>query len=233
MYLGMETEIPPGSYIVITITDTGAGMDQNTQSQIFEPFFTTKEKGHGTGLGLSTAYGIVKQSGGEITVYSEPGQGTCFKIYLPRVDKPLPTADSGPAPASAECGDETILVVEDENGVRGLIVEALRRCGYNVLEAPDGPTALARYAQNNRMIDLVLTDVMMPKMNGREFANKFLVGQPQAKILFMSGYTDDFIMERGVLTPGTLFIHKPFTQGELTRMISKILTEPHSQKKNS
>jgi len=233
MYLGMETEIPPGSYIVITITDTGAGMDQNTQSQIFEPFFTTKEKGHGTGLGLSTAYGIVKQSGGEITVYSEPGQGTCFKIYLPRVDKPLPTADGGPAPASAECGDETILVVEDENGVRGLIVEALRRCGYHVLEAPDGPTALARYAQNNRMIDLVLTDVMMPKMNGREFANKFLVGQPQAKILFMSGYTDDFIMERGVLTPGTLFIHKPFTQGELTRMISKILTEPHSQKKNS
>ncbi len=233
MYLGMEAEIPPGSYIVITIIDTGVGMDQNTQSQIFEPFFTTKEKGQGTGLGLSTAYGIVKQSGGEIMVYSEPGQGSCFKIYLPRVDKPLPTADNSAAPAAVECGHETILVVEDEKGVRGLIVEALRRCGYNVLDAPDGPTALARYTQNSRMIDLVLTDVMMPKMNGREFADKFLVAQPQAKILYMSGYTDDFIMERGVLTPGTLFIHKPFTQSELTRMISKILAEQHSQKKYS
>jgi two-component system cell cycle sensor histidine kinase/response regulator CckA len=231
MVLGLETDIPMGSYIVITITDTGIGMDQSTQARIFEPFFTTKGKGHGTGLGLSTAFGIVKQSGGEMSVYSEPGQGACFKIYLPRVDSPLPATEMSVAREPTECDQATILVVEDENGVRKMIVESLRLCGYTVMEAKDGPTALAQYAQSNPMIDLVLTDVVMPEMNGREFAQKFIVTQPQAKILYMSGYTDDFILDRGVLSPGTLFIHKPFTQSELVRMISKILAKPHSPKK--
>ena len=207
------------------MTDTGIGMDQDTQSQIFEPFFTTKEKGHGTGLGLSTAYGIVKQSGGEITVYSEPGRGACFKIYLPRLDGEgkVHIADAPPTPI--ECGHETILVVEDEDRLREMIVEVLSRCGYTVLEAPDGPTALERYADKAPIVDLVMTDVMMPKMNGRQFAREFSKHQPHARILYMSGYTDDIILDHGVLAPGTLFIHKPFSRKELVDMLQNILTE--------
>ena len=225
MYIKMETEIPVGAYVVITVTDTGIGMDQNTQSQIFEPFFTTKEKGHGTGLGLSTAYGIVKQSGGEITVYSEPGRGACFKIYLPRLDGEVHVHAADAPPTPIECGHETILVVEDENRLREMIVEVLSRCGYTVLEAPDGPTALERYADSDPMVDLVVTDVMMPKMNGREFAREFSKHQPHARILYMSGYTDDIILDHGVLAPGTLFIHKPFSRKELVDMLQNILTE--------
>ena len=232
MYIKMEAEIPPGAYVVITVTDTGIGMDQNTQLQIFEPFFTTKEKGHGTGLGLSTAFGIVKQSGGELTVYSEPGRGACFKIYLPRVDGQERAPSTDTQAMTVECGHETILVVEDEDRLREMIVEALRRCGYTVLEAPDGPAALERYAHGDPVVDLVVTDVMMPKMNGREFAKQFLTQQPHAKILYMSGYTDDIILDDGVLAPGTLFIHKPFTQKELTGMILKILADRDDSGKN-
>jgi two-component system, cell cycle sensor histidine kinase and response regulator CckA len=225
MYSRMESDIPAGSYVVLTVTDTGIGMDQNTLSQIFEPFFTTKPKGHGTGLGLSTAYGIIKQSGGEITAYSDPGRGTCFKIHLPRIDSALgvqPSGETGPPPA---CGHETILIVEDEDHVREMIVEALSRCGYRMLSAPDGPTALARYAHGAMQVDLVVTDVMMPKMNGKEFARQFILEQPQAKILYMSGYTDDVILEHGELKPDTQFIHKPFTQGDLIRKILEIMGE--------
>jgi two-component system cell cycle sensor histidine kinase/response regulator CckA len=228
-YLGTEAEIPPGAYVVLTVTDTGIGMDPHVQSRIFEPFFTTKEKGHGTGLGLSTAYGIIKQSGGEIMVYSEPGQGTSFKIYLPLVHAEQEADQAAAAPVPAECGHETILVVEDEERLREMIVTALSQCGYNVLEASDGPSALDRYARDPRVIDLVLTDVMMPKMNGKAFADQFLNHRPQTRILYMSGYAGDIILQQGALKPHTLFIHKPFTQKELIRTILKILAAPPVQ----
>ena len=225
-YLGAEAEIPPGAYVLLTVTDTGIGMDPHVQSKIFEPFFTTKEKGQGTGLGLSTAYGIIKQSGGEIMVYSEPGHGTCFKIYLPLVQAGQETVQAEPIPAAGERGHETILVVEDEDRLREMIVTALTQSGYTVLEASDGPSALDRYAHNPRAIDLVLTDVMMPKMNGKAFADRFLRHRPQTRVLYMSGYADDIILKHGALKPDTLFIHKPFTQKELIGMIHKILAGP-------
>jgi len=226
-HLGMEAEIPPGNYVVLTVSDTGVGMDRKTQAQIFEPFFTTKEKGHGTGLGLSTVYGIVKQSGGEISVYSEPGRGTSFRIYLPQIDAPGDESVPDTSTAPAACGSETILVVEDEDSVRNLIIEALSHCGHNVLQAPDGPTALAQFGDGAIQVDLVLTDVVMPKMDGKEFSERFRKGHPQAKILYMSGYTDDAILEHGVLSPDTPFIHKPFSPGALTRKIQEVLVQPH------
>ena len=225
-YLGTEAEISPGAYVVLAVTDTGIGMDPHVQSKIFEPFFTTKEKGQGTGLGLSTAYGIIKQSGGEIMVYSEQGHGTSFKIYLPLVHAGQDATQAEAVSAAAECGHETILVVEDEDRLREMIVTALSQCGYTVLEASDGPGALARFAQDPRVIDLVLTDVMMPKMNGKAFADQFLKHRPQTRVLFMSGYADDIILKHGTLQPDTLFIHKPFTQKELIGVILKILAGP-------
>ena len=226
MYLGTEAEIPPGAYVLMTVTDTGIGMDPHVQSKIFEPFFTTKEKGQGTGLGLSTAYGIIKQSGGEIIVYSEPGHGTSFKIYLPLAHAGQEAALAEPVTVASERGHETILVVEDEDRLREMIVTALRQSGYTVLEASDGPSALDRYAHAPHAIDLVLTDVMMPKMNGKAFADQFLRHRPKTKVLFMSGYADDIILKHGALEPDILFIHKPFTQKELIRMILKILADP-------
>ncbi len=225
-HLGIETDVPPGDYAMIAVTDSGIGMNQETQARIFEPFYTTKPKGQGTGLGLSTVYGIVKQSGGEIALYSEPGNGTCFKVYLPRAhpDSDTPAVEERtPAPA---CGSETILVVEDEDALRTLVVDGLKRCGFSVLEAPDGPTALERYAgEDAEQIDLILTDVVMPRMNGKELVTRLKPTHPDAKILYISGYTDDAIVNHGVLEPGTPFLHKPFTLDQLIRKIQALLNE--------
>jgi len=218
---GSRLEVTPGPYVMLSVSDTGAGMDKETQARIFEPFFTTKEQGKGTGLGLSTAFGIVKQSGGSIWLYSELGSGTTFKIYLPRVaggTALLPTATS-----ELPRGDETILLVEDEEQVRVVAASILRRAGYSVLAAgsPGEAISLAEHATGR--IDLLVTDVIMPKMNGRLLAERIVAGQPGIKVLFMSGYTDDVILHHGVLDGAVAFLQKPLTRDSLTRRVRQVL----------
>ena len=208
---------------MLAVSDTGSGMDAETQSHIFEPFFTTKEKGKGTGLGLSTVYGIVKQSGGYIFAYSELGRGTTFKIFLPRVEEAaaesLPERRTRPSMG----GRETILLVEDEESVRELIAEALRAQGYNLLIAANGQEALAMAAPANCHIDLMITDVVMPGMGGRELATRLAHSRPQMRVLYLSGYTEDAIVHQGVLDPGTLFLQKPFSLDALAGKVREIL----------
>ena len=220
--------IQPGRYVVLSVNDTGHGMDKETQSRIFEPFFTTKEKGKGTGLGLSTVYGIVKQSGGHIAVYSEPGKGTSFKIYLPRVNEAATTprrlADS---PDSAG-GSETILLVEDEIKLRALVCRILEPKGYRLLVAPDGDAALGIVVSHAGPIDLLLTDVVMPGMSGRVLADRALKLRPDMRVLFMSGYTDDAIVHHGVLESGMQFIEKPFAGKGLAKKVRQVLDASRS-----
>jgi len=214
--------VQPGPYVVLSISDTGCGMDPATRDRAFEPFFTTKQKGQGTGLGLSTVHGIVQQSGGSVWVYSEPGQGTTFKIYLPRVDAQL----SGPRrrPVSiAATGIETVLVVEDEAAVRRLAARVLSTAGYQVLSAANGGEALLLYEQAG--IDLLLTDVVMPRMSGKELATRLLQIRPGLKVLYMSGFTDNAIVHHGVLDAGTHFVAKPFSAAELTRRVREALDD--------
>jgi len=214
--------VKPGEYVMLAVSDTGSGMDQETQRRIFEPFFTTKDVGKGTGLGLSTVYGIVKQSGGNIWVYSEPGLGTMFKIYLPRIDS-----------AGAECceqqepivlrGTETILLVEDEDVVRGLTKNILMQAGYNVLDAKGGEEAIRVCRAHPGPIDLLLTDVVMPEISGKEVADRLQELRPAIRVLFMSGYTDEAIVQHGVLDATVEFIQKPFTWFGLTRKVRDVL----------
>jgi PAS domain S-box-containing protein len=212
----------PGRYVLMNVTDSGHGMDEATRQHIFEPFFTTKEVGKGTGLGLATVYGILRQSGGWIDVWSEVGAGTSFKVYLPRVDgRPLPERDGFSVPA--ETGSETILVVEDQKAVRSFTKAALKQYGYHVVEASDGDEAIALARQYSGELHLLLTDVVLPGMNGKELSAKLTALRPNLKVLFISGYTADVIAHRGVLDRGVAFLNKPFSPGELATKVRDVL----------
>ncbi|HET7321654.1 MAG TPA: ATP-binding protein, partial [Longimicrobiaceae bacterium] len=208
-YVRGKVRVEPGGYVMLAVSDTGTGMDAETRARIFEPFFTTKEMGKGTGLGLSTVYGIVQQSGGHVWVYSEPGHGTTFKIYLPRVDAPLST-DAAPEAAMAT-GRETVLLAEDDPAVRVLARRGLEHAGYRVLEADGGEAALALAEEHDGPIHLLLSDVVMPGIGGRELAERLQERREGVAVLFMSGYTDDAILRHGMLNEGTPFLEKPFT----------------------
>ncbi len=216
--------LPPGDYIEMAVSDTGTGMDAETVSQIFEPFFTTKESGKGTGLGLATVYGIVQQGGGAIEVQSQVGRGTTFYIYLPQATELAKDAD--PKPAAAAGGSETILLVEDDNRVRGLISNMLRKNGYTVLLASQGDQALEIAARYSGRIHLLLTDVVMPGMSGRVLSERLTVARPDARVLFMSGYSDDAILRHGVRSAGTHFVQKPFSIDLLAQKVREALSAP-------
>jgi len=218
-----RTYIQPGAYVMLSVSDTGSGMDKETQSRIFEPFFTTKEKGKGTGLGLSTVYGIVKQSGGYIFAHSEVGQGTTFRIYLPRVEEPVEPITAHARANTTARGSETVLLVEDEESVRGLVRETLESRGYTVLEAADGEAALVLAQSFETHIDLLVTDVVMPGMSGRELAAQLKQTRQQTRVLFLSGYTEDAIAQEGGLEPGAAFLQKPFTLQNLARKVREVL----------
>jgi two-component system, cell cycle sensor histidine kinase and response regulator CckA len=217
--------IHPGQYVVLSVTDTGDGMDKETQLRIFEPFFTTKEKGKGTGLGLSTVYGIIKQSGGYVLVESEPRQGTTFRIYLPRVEDALEPTGPVVVSRSQAGGSETVLLVEDEESVRQLVRETLESKGYKVLEADNGAAALQIVSDYSGKIDILITDVVMPGMSGRELSARLCASCPQTKVLYLSGYTEDAIVHEGVVDPDTAFLQKPFTLQTLSRKVREVLGE--------
>jgi PAS domain S-box-containing protein len=223
-YAARHLAVKPGSYVQLAVTDTGCGMDEQTRARIFDPFFTTKEKGKGTGLGLSTVYGIVKQSGGDIWVYSELGQGTTFKIYLPReLSVAKATVVTPPAVPMLSKGTETILVVEDEEALRKIAQRILGLAGYKVLTAANGHDALLVSAEHAGEVQLLLTDVVMPRMSGRVLAEELVKTQPNLKVLYMSGYTDDAIVHHGVLEAGIHFLPKPFTSADLMRKVREVL----------
>jgi CheY-like chemotaxis protein len=218
-----RTVVLPGEYVMLAVSDTGTGMSSDVQARIFEPFFTTKEAGKGTGLGLSTVYGIVKQSGGHIWVYSEPGHGTVFKLYFPRISNAVATPLSQGVVRASAGGSETILLVEDEDALRRLARRILDRQGYTVLESRNGREALERATQHDGPIDLVLTDVIMPEMSGRGLVERLRAVRPRAAILYMSGYTDDDVLRRGLFEPGARFVQKPFVPDELLRVVRSAL----------
>ncbi len=220
---GFVNESDTTRFVVLSMTDTGSGIDPAVKKRIFEPFFTTKPKGKGTGLGLATVYGIVKQSGGSIWAYSEPGQGATFKLYLPRTDQSV-TADTGVAPVRALLrGTETILLVEDEEAVRMLSRALLERQGYRVLAASDAEEAMQIAGRESASIDLLVTDVVMPGESGPELFERLRPLRPAMRVLFLSGYTDEAIVRRGVLKPGTPFLQKPFTATSLSTKVRELL----------
>jgi nitrogen-specific signal transduction histidine kinase len=215
-----------GPYVLLTVSDTGGGMDENTQKQIFEPFFTTKDVGKGTGLGLSTVYGIVKQHNGFINCYSEPGEGTTFKIYLPLATKPTGPAVQPSAigrPPLLKGGSETILLAEDDDDLRKLIMQVLEDFGYTVLEASDGDAAVGLFREHYDTISLLLLDVIMPKKNGRDAYAEMREIEPAIKALFTSGYTADIIHKQGLLDQGLEFILKPVSPTELLKKVRDVL----------
>ncbi len=222
-YAQIHAAVTPGLYVMLAVSDTGLGMDAHTRAHMFEPFFTTKEKGKGTGLGLATVYGIIKQSGGNIWVYSEPGMGTTFKIYLPRVVAAVEAPPPMLIRTSQPHGSETILLVEDEDGIRSLVLGILRGRGYTVLEAGRPMEALEISKKFEGHIHLLFTDVVMPQMSGREVAAKISAARPHTKVLYMSGYTDHAIAHHGVLNPGVPFLQKPFTPDALTQKVREVL----------
>jgi CheY-like chemotaxis protein len=222
-YVRTHGPVRPGRYVLMAMSDNGTGMDARTLERVFEPFFTTKEIGKGTGLGLATVYGIVKQSNGYVWIYSEAGQGTTVKVYLPVVEEDVesrPVASEAIAPPG---GSETILLVEDAPAVRAIARQILERFGYEVLEAPSPAVALDMAARRGAEIDLLLTDVVMPEMSGRELAEAFIAVCPNARVLYMSGYTDDSVVRHGVLAPGAAYLQKPFSPATLARAVRDAL----------
>jgi CheY-like chemotaxis protein len=208
---------------MLAISDNGIGMDAEVQSHLFEPFFTTKPPGEGTGLGLATVYGIIKQSGAFIWVYSEPGVGTTFKLYFPPVDAASPEPEPAPMPLPPT-GAETVLVVEDEDAVRRVTCRVLLKRGYKVLEAISGDDAIRVATEHGGHIDLLLTDVVMPRMSGRELARHLAGSRPGMKVLYVSGYTDDAIVRHGILDAGVVFLEKPFSPDVLARKVAETLS---------
>jgi signal transduction histidine kinase len=223
-YAGKHEATKPGHYVMLAVSDTGVGMDAQTRKQIFDPFFTTKEVGKGTGLGLSMVYGIVKQSGGNIWVYSELGKGTTFKVYLPRVDQ-VEETESSAARAAIPVGTETVLLVEDEEMVRKLSQEILEDSGYRVVVATNGKEGLRVCQEFGEHIDLIITDVVMPEMNGREMAEQVALLRPTTKVLFMSGYTDDAIVRHGILEENMSYMQKPFLPNTLALKAREVLDQ--------
>jgi hypothetical protein len=222
-YAQAHAGVKPGSYVMLAFTDTGVGMTKEVQGRVFEPFFTTKEKGKGTGLGLSTVASIVKQRGGHVWVYSEPGKGTTFRTYLPRtIDGSDRTSSVPPSVASGKA-NETILLVEDDEQVRAVACSILRRQGYRILEASNGGEALLACEQHASPIHLLITDVVLPRMSGRQIAERLLALRPEMKVLFMSGYTDEAVHQYGVLESGAACLQKPLTPETLSRTVREVL----------
>jgi len=221
-YAESHQPVVAGAYVMLAVSDSGVGMDAETRARIFEPFFTTKEKGRGTGLGLSTVYGIVKQSGGYVWVYSEPGRGTTFKIYLPRVDAPAESL-APPREAATLAGTETILLAEDDEMLRPLSKGLLEKLGYSVLDAENAVQALALANAHVGPIQLLVADVVMPGASGRELARRLAQSRPDTRVLYVSGYTDDAIVHHGMLEPGLNFLQKPFTPAALARKVREVL----------
>jgi CheY-like chemotaxis protein len=227
-YCDNHAEIEPGLYCMLAVTDTGKGMAPETAEKIFEPFFTTKNNG-GSGLGLATVHGIVRQHGGHINVYSEPEKGTCFKIYLPRSPQPSEAEpQAGEESTSLVGGDETILLVEDDTMVRGLAKAALDQLGYTVLPAHDAESAIHIADQHDNDIDLLLTDVVLPGLNGAELHGNLCLARPHLPALFMSGYTGNVVQDHGVIGEGMRFIPKPFTLTELASSVRNALETARS-----
>ena len=223
-YSRTHVDVIPGRYVMLAVSDTGIGMTPEIKNRLFEPFFTTKEKGKGTGLGLAMVYGIVKQSGGNIWIYSEAGMGTTFKVYLPRVDEPLEEKKKRkPSEGELPRGGETVLAVEDNKDVRRMAAQILRRQGYRVLEAANGGEALLVCEKLKEEIHLLLTDVVMPGMSGRELAHRLSFLRPEMKILYMSGYSDDSIVSYGILNEKVGFIPKPFSLEALVNQVREVL----------
>jgi len=214
---------PRGMHVVLAVSDTGTGMSPEVQQRLFDPFFTTKEQGRGTGLGLSTVYGIVKQSGGEICVRSELGKGTVFEVYFPRFETAPEELDPHVRVREVPRGSETVLLVEDDANLRTLAVRVLKNYGYEVLVAGEGFEALSIASDPHTLIDAIVTDVVMPRMNGRELVERLAASRPDLKVLFMSGYTDDDVLRRGVLHGEAAFLQKPFTPEQLGRKIREVL----------
>jgi two-component system, cell cycle sensor histidine kinase and response regulator CckA len=212
-----------GPYVMLAVSDTGHGMDEDTRARVFEPFFTTKEKGKGTGLGLAVVYGIIKQSGGSVWVYSEPGIGSTFKAYLPKIETTTKKPEATTANKRSRRGTETVLLVEDEAAVRSLVRDILESNGYVVLEASRAVEALEASQQHEGPIQLLLTDVVMPDIGGRKLADRLKASRPEAKVLYMSGYTDTAIVQHGLLKPGVAFLQKPFTPEALSRKVREVL----------
>jgi len=221
-YTKSHPPVQPGSYVMLAVSDTGTGIDKSILPRIFDPFFTTKEVGKGTGLGLSIVYGIVKQSGGYIWVYSEPGHGTTFKLYFPTttaaLESPVLRSETTARPVG-----QMVLVVEDEAIIRSNVRECLQQLGYQVLEAENGQSALKLCDENGSRIDLVLTDLVMPGMGGHELASELAQRHPEVKMLFMSGYTEDSAARRDILLKGNAFLQKPFSVGDLSTAVQQTL----------
>jgi CheY-like chemotaxis protein len=223
VYARNHIAVKPGRYVMLSVTDTGRGMTPEIRDRVFEPFFTTKEKGKGTGLGLSTVYGIVKQSGGNIWGYSEPGHGTTFKIYLSRVDQPLEILQENGVNGEVPRGNETVLVVEDEESVLKITVRILEKQGYTAFGVSRWDEALKLFKQKKEKIHLVLVDVVLPEMNGPKLVEKLREIRQGFKVIYMSGYTEDTVVLNGALEKGATFLQKPFTFGGLAKKVRKVL----------